>query len=132
MLDVEEPNPQAIPILEKIVPLVEYEGHKIYMSILVAPLNGIPFLSKDCLTQVRNDMHFNINDAYFDAYLHSSRIAGLGLDVGVYFVQRNSTTILSTIKAAMTRKKTSKENWEQMGGIETSNRLGRSCRGVYP
>ena len=105
LLDAEERHPQAIHIPPKNVPFVEYEGHKIYKSTLVAELNGNLFLSKYSRTWVRNVVHFNNNDAYFDASLCSSRIVGPGSDVEIYFVQCNSGTIPSIVKIVMKRKR---------------------------
>ena len=85
LLDAEKPHPQTILVSAKIMPFVEYEGHKIYKSTLVVQLNSISFLFKGCLTQIRNVVHFSNIDAYFDASLCSSRIMRLGLDVGGLF-----------------------------------------------
>ena len=90
----------------KVLPFVEYAGHKIYKSTLVSQLNGNPFLSKDRLTRVKHSMYFNNHDDYITvAASSSSCLLGLGSDCGIYFVQRTSTTTALTVKAAARRKR---------------------------
>lgn len=88
----------------KVIPVVEYRGHQIFKATLVSQLNANPFLSKDRLTRVRNSVYFNNSDDYLSAASSSSTcLLGLGSDCGVYFVQRSSTTVSSTVKAAARR-----------------------------
>jgi hypothetical protein len=51
MLNLEEPQISTILPIDKVIPFVEYDGHKIYKSTLVSQLNANPFLSKDRLTK---------------------------------------------------------------------------------
>ena len=88
--------------VKKVIPVVTYDGHSIYKSTLVSQLNGNPFLSKDRLTRVRNSMYFNNSDDYLSAASSdTTMLCGLGSDVGVYFVQRASTS--SAVQAARKR-----------------------------
>jgi len=68
-------------------------------------LNGNPFLSKDRLIRVKNSIYFNKSKAYLVIVLSSlSMLLGLEVDVGIYFVHHISTTISSTMKAALKEK----------------------------
>jgi hypothetical protein len=70
-----------------IYPIVEYQGNKIYKSMLINQLNANPFLSKDRLTCVRKSMYFNNSNAYLIvASFNNTCLLGLGNDCGVYFV----------------------------------------------
>ncbi len=66
-----------------ICPIMEYQGNKIYKSMLINQLNENPFLSKDRLTHVRKSMYFN---NLIVASFNSTCLVGLGNDCGVYFV----------------------------------------------
>ena len=106
VLNSAEPQVSTRVAPPKVLPFVEYAGHKIYKSTLVSQLNGNPFLSKDRLTRVKHSMYFNNHDDYMSAASSSSTcLLGLGSDCGVYFVQRSSTTTASTVKAVARRKK---------------------------
>jgi hypothetical protein len=43
MLNLEEPQISTILPIDKVIPFVEYDGHKIYKSTLVSQLNANPF-----------------------------------------------------------------------------------------
>lgn len=87
-------------------PTVRFGENVIYKSTLVSQLNVNPFLSKDRLTKVKSSIYFNNSDAYLSAAACSSTcLVGLGSDIGVYFVQRTSTTLSSSVKAALRRNK---------------------------
>ena len=97
------------PPPKKIVPVVEFGGCNIYKSTLVAQLNGNPFLSKDRLTRVRNSIYFNNSEDYLSAAQCSSTcLLGIGSHCGVYFVQRSTTLVSSTVKAAVSRRSKSR------------------------
>ena len=99
---------------QSIVPTVEYGGKTIYKSTLVSELNGNPYLSKDRLTRVRNSVYFNNSEDYLSAAsCESTMLLGIGSDCGVFFVQRNTTTTSSAVKAAQRR------------GVRSSGRRGR-------
>lgn len=99
---------------QTIVPTVEYGGKTIYKSTLVSELNGNPYLSKDRLTRVRNSVYFNNSEDYLSAAsCESTMLLGIGSDCGVFFVQRNTTTTSSAVKAAQRR------------GVRSSGRRGR-------
>ena len=101
MLDCEEVFGESNTAVVKVMPTVEYDGHQIFKATLVSQLNANPFLSKDRLTRVKNSIYFNNNDDYINASSSpTSMLVGLGFDVGIFFVSRNSTRISSTIKAA--------------------------------
>lgn len=94
----------------RVIPVVEYGGHQILKSTLVSQLNANPFLSKDRLTRVRNSMHFNNSADYLNATSSSSTcLLGLGSHCGVYFVQRSTTMVSSTVKAAARRHSWSRD-----------------------
>jgi hypothetical protein len=70
-----------------ICPIVEYQGNKIYKSMLVSQFNANQFFSKDKLTIVRKSMAFNNLNAYLTTTSSSNTcLIGLGSDCGVYFV----------------------------------------------
>jgi hypothetical protein len=70
-----------------IYPIVEYQGNKIYKSMLVSQFNVNHFLSKDKLTRVRKSMDFNNSDAYLTfTSFYCTCLLGLGSDCGVCFV----------------------------------------------
>ena len=96
-------DPSGTP---QVVPLIQFSGHTIYKSTLVSQLNGNPFLSKDRLTRVKNSIFFNNSDDYVTATSSStSMLLGLGSDCGVYFVQRSTTRLSSTVKSVVRRKR---------------------------
>ena len=104
MLNSEEPQVSCVLSAEKVIPFVEYGGHKIFKSILVSQLNANPFLSKDRLTGVKNSIYFNNLDDYIPASCSmKTMLLGLGMDCGVYFMQRSTTTVSSSVKAAVRR-----------------------------
>lgn len=106
MLNTHEEQVIAVAAPPSIVPVVEFGGHFIYKSTLVSQLNGNPFLSKDRLTRVKHSMYFNNHDDYLSAAASSSTcLLGIGSDCGVYFVQNSTTTVSSTVKSALKRKK---------------------------
>ena len=79
---------------DKVIPFVEFFGHKIFKSTLVSQLNSNLFLSKDRLTRVRNFIYFNNSDDYINASSSTkTMLLGLSMDCGVYFMQRSTTTI---------------------------------------
>jgi hypothetical protein len=93
----------------KMVQTVEYNGKCIYKSTLVLELNGNPFLSKDRLTRVRNSIYFNNSEDYLFATSSSTAmLLGVGSDCWVFFLQRHSRNISSTVKAAQHRSKCGK------------------------
>lgn len=104
MLNGEEPQlNSAIPV-DKVIPFVEYGGHQIYKSTLVSQLNANPFLSKDRLTRVKHSIYFNNSDDYIAASSSTeTMLLGLGMDCGVYFMQRSTTTMSSSVKTAVRR-----------------------------
>lgn len=100
MLNLEEPQIST----DKVIPFVNYDGHYIYKSTLVSQLNANPFLSKDRLTKVKKSIYFNNSDDYIDASSSTEKmLLGLGMDCGVYFMQRSTTTISSTVKSVVRR-----------------------------
>ena len=99
---------EVVPL--KVIPVVEYGGHQIFKSTLVSQLNANHFLSKDRLTRVRNSMYFNNFADYLSATSSSSTcLLGLGSNCGVYFVQRSSIMVSSTVKAAARRHSRSRD-----------------------
>ena len=104
MLNLEEPQVSSALPTDKVIPFVQYGGHNIYKSTLVSQLNANPFLSKDRLTRVKNSIYFNNSDDYINASSSTERmLLGLGMDCGVYFMQRSTTTISSTVKSVVKR-----------------------------
>jgi hypothetical protein len=94
----------------KVIPVVEYRSHQIFKSTLVSQLNANPFLSNDSLTRVKNSMYINNFADYLSAASSSSIcLLGLGLNCGVYFIQRSSTMVSSTMKAATRRHSRSRD-----------------------
>ena len=68
MLNLEEPQVSTAIPTEKVIPFVEFFGHKIFKSTLVSQLNSNPFLSKDRLTRVKKNLiYFNNSDDYINA-----------------------------------------------------------------
>jgi hypothetical protein len=107
MMDSVEGQVSTNPSSSKIQPTKDYMDYQIYKSTLVFQLNGNPFLSKDRLTHVKNSICFNNSHDYLNAgTLHSSCLLGIGSDCGVFFMQRRSTTLSSTVKAAARRSST--------------------------
>lgn len=96
-------------IVQNTVPFsstVKFEDNIIFKSTLVSQLNVNPFLSKDRLTRVKSSVYFNNSESYLAAANSSSTcFVGVGTDVGVYFVQRISTTQSSAVKAVQKRNK---------------------------
>jgi len=90
---------------EKVIPVVEFFSHKIFKFTFVSQLNSNPFLSKDRLTRIKNSIYFNTSDDYINASSTETMLLGLGRDCGVYFVQSNTTTVSSTVKATKKKKK---------------------------
>ena len=112
-------NPCNVPSI--VVPYVECSGHRIFKSTLVTRLNGNPFLSKDRLTRVRNSIYYNNSDDILNASSSSnSCLLGVGSDCGVFFVQRSSIGISSTVKAAVQRS--------QKGKKKNPVNKGQPCR----
>lgn len=106
MLSSQEPQVSTALPTEKVIPFVEFAGHKIFKSTLVSQLNSNPFLSKDRLTRVKNSIYFNNSDDYISASSSTeAMLLGLGMDCGIYFVQRDTTTTSSSVKAAVKRKR---------------------------
>ena len=69
-----------------------------------SPVHGSIDQSKDRLTWVRNSIYFNDNDDYLVvASSFTTMLLGIGSNVGVYFKQRTSTMLTSTVKAAQKR-----------------------------
>ena len=90
----------------KILPSVEYERNQLFKSTLVSQLNGNPFLSKGELIRKKNPIYFNNSEDCLSAIFSSSTMfLGLDLDAGVYFLQRNNTTISSTVRVVAKQKK---------------------------
>lgn len=54
----------------KVVLMVEYGGHQIFMATLVSQLNDDVLLSKDMLTQVKILIYFNNKDDYIKSSSH--------------------------------------------------------------
>ena len=91
---------------EKIMPTMEVDGHYIYKSTLVSQLNGNHFLSKDRLTRIKHSIEFNNHNNCMRVGLSSSTgLLCIGSDCGVYFVQRSTTRISSTVKFVAKRKR---------------------------
>jgi hypothetical protein len=68
--------------------IMEYQGSKIYKSMLVIQLNANIFLSKDRLTHVRKSIYSNNSNVYFTTTSSSNTcLLSLGNNCGVYFVQ---------------------------------------------
>jgi len=106
MLSSEEPQVSSTVPKDKVILFVEFVGHKIFKSTLVSQLNANPFLSKDRLTRVRNSIYFNNSDDYINASSSTeTMLLELGMDCGVYFMQRTTMTMSSSVKAVMRRKK---------------------------
>lgn len=83
-----------------------YNNVRIYKLTLVSHLNANPFLSKDTLIRVKNSIFFNNSKVYLVAVSSmSAMLLGLGCDCGIYFVQRSTVVLLSTIKAIAKRAK---------------------------
>ena len=106
VLNLEEPQiSNALPS-DKVIPYVQYGGHNIYKSTLVSQLNANPFLSKDRLTRVKNSIYFNNFDDYISASSSTdTMLLGLGMDCRVYFMQRSTTRISSSVKTAVRRSR---------------------------
>ena len=86
---------------KKILPTVEVFGHSIYKATLVSQLNGNVFLSKDRLARIKHSIQFNNEDNCLNTRsLCGSSLIPIGSDCGVHFVQRNTTTLLSSVKPA--------------------------------
>ena len=121
VMNDEEQQMNADDIPETVVPYIKSGGHRVFKSILVTQLNGNPFLSKDNLKKIRNSIFYNNSDDVLNATSSStSCLLGIGLDSGVYFVQRSSTCISSTIKSAVHR---SRKRKKQQPGYK-----GQPCR----
>jgi len=104
VLDSTEPQLKTAIFHDKVIPFVEFGGHKIFKSTLVSQLNSNPFLSKDRLTRVRNSIYFNNSDDYITASSSTeTMLLVLGMDCGVYFMQRTTTTMSSSVKTAARR-----------------------------
>ena len=85
---------------------MKFEDNIIFKSALVNQLNVNPFLSKDRLTRVKSSLYFNNSEFYLAAASSSSScFVGVGSDVGVYFVQRISTTQSSAVRVVQERNK---------------------------
>lgn len=96
----------TVPFPSWIHPILEFGGYTIYKSTLVSQLKGNPFLSKDRLIWVKHSIYFNNHDNYIIAAASSnSCLLGIGSDCGVYFVQRSTTTLSSTMRSARKRKR---------------------------
>jgi len=106
MLNPEKLQINSAILEEKVIPFVEYNGHKIYKSTLVSQLNANPILSKDRLTRVKNSIYFNNSDDYITTSSSiETMLLDLNMDCGVYFMQRTTTTISSLVKAIVWRKR---------------------------
>lgn len=90
----------------KVIPFVEFGGHKIFKSTLVFQLNSNLFLSKDRLTRVKNSIYFNHSHDYISASSSmDTMLLGLGMDCGVYFMHRSTTMTLPSVNAVVQRKR---------------------------
>lgn len=106
VLNLEEPQVSNALPSDKVIPYVQYGGHNIYKSTLVSQLNANPFLSKDRLTRVKNSIYFNNSDDYISASSSTeTMLLGLGMDCEVYFMQRSTTRISSSVKTAVRRSR---------------------------
>jgi len=85
---------------------MKFEDNIIFKSTFVSQLNVNPFFSKDRLTRVKSSVYFNNSESYLAAANSSSTcFVGVGTNVGVYFVQRISTTQSCAIRAIQKRNK---------------------------
>ena len=101
-------NAQNIPKI--VVSYVETGGHRVFKLTLVTQLNENPFLSNDRLKRVQNSIFYNNSNDVLNATLSStSCLLGVGLDCGVYFVQRSSTGISSIVKSTVQRSRKRKK-----------------------
>jgi hypothetical protein len=63
-------------------------------------------LSKDILTRVKNSIYFNNSNNYLSAATSEDTcLLGIESDCGVYFVQRSTIGISSTVKVAAKRSR---------------------------
>ena len=95
------------PIPHKIDHVDTFQGHSIYKSTLVSQMNGNPYLSKDRLIRLNNDIYFNNSNGYIVvASSATSMLFGLGSVVGVYLINREDSRGYgpsSTVKVAKKR-----------------------------
>ena len=106
MLSMEEPQVSTTLPSEKVIPYVEFRGHKIFKSTLVFQLNSNPFLFNDRLIRVKNSIYFNNSDDYISASSSmDTMLLGLGMDYGIYFMQSSTTTTLPSVNAVVQRKR---------------------------
>jgi len=92
--------------LDRILPVVTYEGHSIYKSTLVSQLNGNPYIYKDMLTRMKNPIYFNNSDDYLATTLSTTfMLFGLGCDVGVYFKDERGNASSTIVRATTKRKR---------------------------
>ena len=101
LLDCEEVYGESSIAIVKFMPMIEYDKHQIFKAILVSQHNAYPFLSKDRLTQVEFSMYFNNINIYINTSSSPiSMLVGLGYDLGISLVSKNSIRISLTIKVA--------------------------------
>lgn len=130
MLDLQEPQVMSALPKEKVIPFVESSGHQIYKSTLVSQLNANPFLSKDRLTRVKHSIYFNNSEDYIAASsCTETMFLGLGMDCGVYFMQRNTTTMSSSARTVKKRTRERASNNMQVTCVLNAVDEGTWCIG---
>ena len=106
MLSHHKNHIQAKKVPIKVEAFLEFDANQIFKSTLVGQLNDNPFLSKDRLTCVKKSLYFNNNEDYLNASRSlNTYFVGIGLDVGVFFVQCSTILRASTITAAKKRER---------------------------